>query len=81
MRDRRESLGHGESLAALCHPYLRKIHPACRVVGMFDNVELSDIYSPQTVVKSRFSRLEPDESGLSIHRPMVEAVKVKKSDK
>ena len=32
-RDRRESPGHGESLAALCHVVWRGIRPACRGVG------------------------------------------------
>ena len=40
---RRESPGHGESLAALCHLYLRVIRPACRGVAMSDKLALSDM--------------------------------------
>ena len=40
---RRESLGYGESLAALCHGHLRVIRPACRSVAMSDKVALSDM--------------------------------------
>ena len=42
-RDRRESLGHGESSAALCHALWRGIRPACREVGMSDKIALSDM--------------------------------------
>ena len=42
-RDRRESPGHGELWAALCHAMWRTIRPACRGAGMSDKLALSDM--------------------------------------
>ena len=42
-RDRRESRGHGESAAALCHLYCEVIRPACREEAMSDKLPLSDM--------------------------------------
>ena len=41
--DRRETRGHGESSAALCHGVWRGIRPACLGLLMSDKLALSDI--------------------------------------